>query len=218
VTAHFEDLLGSTRVVPVITIADADAAVPLAEALVAGGLPVLEITLRTEAGLESIARIAEMVPQAIVGAGTVTTPQQLRDARNAGARFIVSPGCTDALAAAAAEAGGAFLPGAVTASEVLRLLEHGISFMKFFPAETSGGVVALKALAGPFPGIRFCPTGGIDLARAHDYLALANVVCVGGTWMVPTGLIAAGDWDAITRLAAEASAATSLPVSASAEA
>ncbi len=214
-TARFEDLLGPTRVIPVITITDAGAAVPLAEALVEGGLPVLEITLRTEAGLESIARIAEAVPQAIVGAGTVTTPQQLRDARNAGAQFIVSPGCTDALAGAAAEAGGAFLPGAVTASEVLRLLEHGISLMKFFPAETSGGVAALKALAGPFPGIRFCPTGGIDLSRAADYLALANVICIGGTWMVPAGLIAAADWDAIRGLAAEASAATRLPASAS---
>jgi 2-dehydro-3-deoxyphosphogluconate aldolase / (4S)-4-hydroxy-2-oxoglutarate aldolase len=213
-TRRFEDLLGTTRVVPVITVPDPAVAVPLAEALVAGGLPVLEITLRTEAGLESIARIADAVPQALVGAGTVTTPQQLRDARSAGAQFIVAPGCTDALAAAAAEAGGAFLPGAVTASEVLRLIEHGISLMKFFPAETSGGVAALKALAGPFPGIRFCPTGGIDLARAPDYLALANVVCIGGTWMVPSGLIAAGDWAAIRELAAEASAATSLQATA----
>jgi 2-dehydro-3-deoxyphosphogluconate aldolase / (4S)-4-hydroxy-2-oxoglutarate aldolase len=211
-TARFEDLLGLTRIIPVITIADADTAVPLAEALVAGGLPVLEITLRTEAGLESISRVAEAVPQAVVGAGTVTTPQQLREARDAGAQFIVSPGCTDALAAAAADAGRAFLPGAVTASEVLRLLEHGISLMKFFPAAASGGVAALKALAGPFPDVRFCPTGGIDLAHAHDYLALASVICVGGTWMVPAGLIAAGDWEAIRDLAAEASAATSLSV------
>ncbi|MCL2419376.1 MAG: bifunctional 4-hydroxy-2-oxoglutarate aldolase/2-dehydro-3-deoxy-phosphogluconate aldolase, partial [Conexibacteraceae bacterium] len=146
-TGNFADLLGPTRVIPVITIPDAAAAVPLAEALVAGGLPVLEITLRTAAGLESLARIAEAVPDAVVGAGTVTTPQQLRDARNAGAQFIVSPGCTDALAQAAAAAGGVFLPGAVTASEVLRVLEHGISLMKFFPAQTSGGVAALKAFA-----------------------------------------------------------------------
>ena len=112
------------------------------------------------------------------------------------------------LAAAAAEAGGAFLPGAITPSEVLRLMEHGISLMKFFPAESSGGVAALKAFAAPFSGVRFCPTGGIDLARAHDYLALKNVVCIGGTWMVPLNLIANGDWDAIRALAAEASAAT----------
>ena len=212
----FEALLGSTRVVPVITITDPSTAVPLAEALVAGGLQVLEITLRTEAGLESIARIAAEVPSAVVGAGTVTTPQQLRDARNAGAQFIVSPGCTASLAAAAHDAGGAFLPGAVTASEVLALIERGISTMKFFPAETSGGVAALTALAGPFPHVRFCPTGGIDLERAASYLALPNVVCVGGTWMVPLDLIDRGDWDAITALAAEASEATRLPATATA--
>lgn len=209
----FEELLGSTRVVPVITIEDAGSAVPLAEALVAGGLQVLEITLRTEAGLESISRIAAEVPDAVVGAGTVTTPQQLLDARNAGARFIVSPGCTDSLVHAAAEAGGAFLPGAVTASEVLRLLELGISLMKFFPAETSGGIAALKALGAPFPQVRFCPTGGIDLERAPGYLALANVVCIGGSWMVPANLIEQRDWTAITALAAEATSATRLPVS-----
>lgn len=207
--SSFEELLGATRVVPVITIRDAESAVPLARALVSGGLPALEITLRTDAGLESIRRIAAEVPDAVVGAGTVTTPQQLREARAAGARFLVSPGCTDAIAEAAAEAGGAFLPGAVTASEVLRLIERGISLMKFFPAETSGGVAALKALGAPFPQVRFCPTGGIDLQRAPSYLALPNVVCIGGSWMVPADLIAAGDWDAITALAAEASAATS---------
>lgn len=209
----FEELLGPTRVVPVITLEDADSAVPLAEALVAGGLQVLEVTLRTDAGLESIGRIAAEVPSAIVGAGTVTTPQQLREARNAGAEFVVSPGCTDSLVAAAFEAGGAFLPGAVTASEVLRLLESGITMMKFFPAETSGGVAALKAFAGPFPHVRFCPTGGIDLENSLSYLALANVVCIGGTWMVPADLIERGDWAAITTLAAEATAATRLPAS-----
>jgi 2-dehydro-3-deoxyphosphogluconate aldolase / (4S)-4-hydroxy-2-oxoglutarate aldolase len=215
-TTEFEQLLGTTRVVPVITVPDIDAAVPLAEALVAGGLQVLEITLRTEAGLGAIERIAREVPQAVVGAGTVTTPQQLFDARAAGASFIVSPGCTDALAAAAAQAGGAFLPGAVTATEVLGLMEHGISMMKFFPAETSGGVAALKALGAPFPDIRFCPTGGINLARAHDYLALKNVVCIGGTWMVPLDLIADGEWDTIRALATEASTATSLSTPAAA--
>jgi 2-dehydro-3-deoxyphosphogluconate aldolase/(4S)-4-hydroxy-2-oxoglutarate aldolase len=207
----FRQLLGSTRVVPVITIADADTAVPLAEALVAGGLQVLEITLRTEAGLESIRRIAVEVPGAVLGAGTVTTPQQLRDARDAGAQFIVSPGCTDALAQAAADAGGVFLPGAVTASEVLRLLEHGITMMKFFPAQTSGGIAALKALGAPFPQVSFCPTGGIGLSTAPDYLALANVVCIGGSWMVPADLIEQQQWGAITTLAAEATAATRLP-------
>ncbi|HWD70344.1 MAG TPA: bifunctional 4-hydroxy-2-oxoglutarate aldolase/2-dehydro-3-deoxy-phosphogluconate aldolase [Solirubrobacteraceae bacterium] len=204
----FQALLGATRVVPVITIEDADTAVPLAEALVAGGLQVLEITLRTDAGLESIRRIAAEVPGAVVGAGTVTTPQQLLDARNAGARFIVSPGCTDSLARAAADAGGVFLPGAVTASEVLGLLEHGISMMKFFPAESSGGIAALKALGAPFPQVSFCPTGGIGLAAAPDYLALPNVVCIGGSWMAPADLIAHHEWAAVTALAAEATSAT----------
>lgn len=210
-TSDFEPLLGPTRVVPVITIKDVSTAVPLAQALVAGGLQVLEITLRTDAGLESIRRIAAEVPGAVVGAGTVIDADQLRAARKAGARFIVSPGCTDALAAAAQDAGGAFLPGAVTASEVLRLLEQGITLMKFFPAQTSGGVAAIKALGGPFPQVRFCPTGGIDLERAGGYLALANVVCIGGSWMVPAELIERGDWEAVQTLAAQATAATSVP-------
>ncbi|HET9094099.1 MAG TPA: bifunctional 4-hydroxy-2-oxoglutarate aldolase/2-dehydro-3-deoxy-phosphogluconate aldolase [Solirubrobacteraceae bacterium] len=204
----FQALLGGTRVVPVITIADEATAVPLAEALLAGGLPVLEITLRTAAGLGSIRRVAAEVPGAVVGAGTVTSPQQLVAATEAGARFIVSPGCTDALAAAAAGCDAAFLPGAVTASEVLRLLELGISTLKFFPAETSGGVAALRALGAPFPQVRFCPTGGIGLDRAREYLALPNVVCIGGSWMVPAELIERHAWDRVGALAAEASAAT----------
>ena len=208
VSESFEQLLGATRVVPVITIDDAESAVALAGALVAGGLPVLEVTLRTDAGLEAIARIAAAVPEAVVGAGTVTTPAQLHAARAAGARFIVSPGCTDALAQAAAQAGGAFLPGAATASEVLRLLERGITTMKFFPAQSSGGVAAIRALAGPFPQVSFCPTGGIDLERAGAYLALPNVICVGGSWMVAPELISARDWPRVTALAAEAVAAT----------
>jgi 2-dehydro-3-deoxyphosphogluconate aldolase/(4S)-4-hydroxy-2-oxoglutarate aldolase len=210
----FQELLGGTRVVPVITVKDIDSAVPLAEALVAGGLQVLEITLRTDAGLESIRRIAAEVPGAVVGAGTVTTPQQLLDARNAGAQFIVSPGCTESLARTAAAAGGVFLPGAVTASEVLSLLEHGITMMKFFPAQTSGGIAALKALGAPFPQVSFCPTGGIGLTTAPEYLALPNVVCIGGSWMVPAELIAQHAWAAITTLAAEATAATRLPAAA----
>lgn len=215
-TANFQELLGPTRVVPVITIEDADTAVPLAEALLAGGLQVLEVTLRTAAGIEAIRRIAAELPDAVVGAGTVTTPQQLLDARNAGARFIVSPGCTDALADAAAQAGGAFLPGAVTASEVLRLLERGITLMKFFPAESSGGIPALRALGGPFPHVSFCPTGGIDLQRALGYLQLPNVVCVGGSWMLPAELVEHREWVAITALAAEATSVTRLPASATA--
>jgi 2-dehydro-3-deoxyphosphogluconate aldolase/(4S)-4-hydroxy-2-oxoglutarate aldolase len=211
---QFEELLGDVRVVPVITVPEIEDAVPLAQALVAGGLPVLEITLRTAAGLAAIELIAAEVPGAIVGAGTVTTADQLHAVRAAGAQFVVSPGCTDALAQAAKEAGGVFLPGAVTASEVLALLEHGISLMKFFPAETSGGIAAIKALGGPFPDIRFCPTGGIGLELAPYYLELPNVVCIGGSWMVPNALVTQGDWEAIRALASEASAATSLPSSA----
>jgi 2-dehydro-3-deoxyphosphogluconate aldolase/(4S)-4-hydroxy-2-oxoglutarate aldolase len=204
----FDELLGDVRIVPVITVPDVQDAIPLAQALVAGGLPVLEVTLRTPAGLPAIERIAAEVEGAIVGAGTVTTNGQLLAAREAGAQFIVSPGCTDALIDAAAWAGGAFLPGAATASEVLRLLEHEITLMKFFPAEASGGIAALKAFAGPFPGVRFCPTGGIGPALAPRYLALPNVTCIGGTWMVPGETVARGDWEAIRALAAEASGTT----------
>jgi 2-dehydro-3-deoxyphosphogluconate aldolase / (4S)-4-hydroxy-2-oxoglutarate aldolase len=201
----FEQLLGEVRIVPVITVPEERVAVDLARALVAGGLPVLEVTLRTAAGLPAIKRIAEEVDGAILGAGTVTTPEQLLAAREAGARFIVSPGCTDALIDAAAWAGGAFLPGAATASEVMRLLEHEITLMKFFPAEASGGITALRALAGPFPQVRFCPTGGIGPELAPRYLALGNVACIGGSWMVAPEAIARGDWPAIQALAAQAS-------------
>jgi 2-dehydro-3-deoxyphosphogluconate aldolase/(4S)-4-hydroxy-2-oxoglutarate aldolase len=202
----FDELLGDVRIVPVITLSDENAAVGLAQALVAGGLPVLEVTLRTPAGLPAIKRIAEEVEGAIVGAGTVTTPAQLLAAHEAGARFTVSPGCTEGLLDAAGWAGGVFLPGAATATEVMRLLEHEITLMKFFPAEASGGTAALRALSGPFPGVRFCPTGGIGAELAPRYLALANVVCVGGSWMLPGEAIARGDWAAIRALAAEASA------------
>lgn len=201
---EFQDLLSQTRLVPVITIHDVEAAVELATALRDGGLPVLEVTLRTEAGLACIERIAKEVPDVVVGAGTVLTAQQYRDAREAGAQFIVSPGCSDQLVRAAASEGGAFLPGAVTATEVMRMLDADISLLKFFPAQSSGGPAAVKALGGPFPQVTFCPTGGIDLARAQDYLALPNVACVGGSWMVPQNLIESGDWAAITRLASEA--------------
>jgi 2-dehydro-3-deoxyphosphogluconate aldolase / (4S)-4-hydroxy-2-oxoglutarate aldolase len=144
------------------------------------------------------------VPDVVVGAGTVLTPQQYRNAREAGAQFIVSPGCTDQLLRAAVSEGGAFLPGAVTATEVMRMLDVDISLLKFFPAQSSGGVAAVKALGGPFPQVTFCPTGGIDLPRAQEYLALPNVACVGGSWMVPQSLIESADWATITRLASEA--------------
>lgn len=202
---EFQDLLRQTRLVPVITLHDVEAATGLASALRDGGLPVLEVTLRTEAGLACVERIANEVQDVVVGAGTVLNAQQYRNARDAGAQFIVSPGCTDQLLRAAASQGGAFLPGAVTATEVMRMLDAGISLLKFFPAQSSGGIAAVKALSGPFPDVTFCPTGGIDLALAQEYLALPNVACVGGSWMVPQSLIERADWDEITRLAGEAS-------------
>ena len=199
-------LLAPVPVVPVLVIRDPAQAVPLARALVAGGLPVIEITLRTPAALEAIRRIALEVEGAVVGAGTVLAPDQLEAAAAAGAHFLVSPGATDRLLAAAEGRAVPFLPGAATASEMMRLLERGFRLQKFFPAEPAGGVAALEALAAPLPELRFCPTGGIDHARALRYLELANVVCVGGSWVAPAALVAAGDWARIRALAAEAAA------------
>jgi 2-dehydro-3-deoxyphosphogluconate aldolase / (4S)-4-hydroxy-2-oxoglutarate aldolase len=208
---EFDQELARIRVVPVITIQDSGRAVDLGQALVAGGLRILEVTLRTAAGLDAIAELARAVPDAIVGAGSVRTADQLRAARAAGARFIVAPGCTERLGAAALEDGGPFIPGAATASEVMRLTELGFTLVKFFPAQSSGGPAALRAFSGPFPDVRFCPTGGIDLARAPDYLALPNVVCIGGSWMLPDRLVSVGDYDAVRELAGAASDALSEP-------
>jgi 2-dehydro-3-deoxyphosphogluconate aldolase / (4S)-4-hydroxy-2-oxoglutarate aldolase len=185
-----EELLDLATVIPVVVLGDAGEAVPLARRLVAEDMRVIEITLRTPAALDAIAAIAAEVPDAIVGAGTVVSPAQARDAISAGAAFLVSPGATPGLLDALA--GLPLLPGAATASEVMALLERGITNAKFFPAEASGGVAALKALHGPFPQMRFCPTGGIDAAKAQDYLALPNVACVGGTWMLKPPAGAAG--------------------------
>jgi 2-dehydro-3-deoxyphosphogluconate aldolase / (4S)-4-hydroxy-2-oxoglutarate aldolase len=178
------DILALGDVIPVVVVDDAAEAVPLAAALVAHGMPAIEVTLRTPAALDAIARIAE-VPGAVVGAGTVTSAQQAHDALRAGAHFLVSPGTTPRLLDALEDAGAPFLPGAATPSELLALLERGIRHAKFFPAEASGGVAAVKALAGPFPQLRLCPTGGIDEAKAARYLAQPNVACVGGSWMLP---------------------------------
>jgi len=208
--AGLHDLLATTPVVPVLAIDAVGTALPLARALVAGGLPVLEITLRTPAALEIIRAIGGEVG-AVVGAGTVLTPEQYRDAVRAGARFVVSPGATPALLDVAGASSVPFLPGAGTSSEVMRLLERGYGCLKFFPAEPSGGVAYLQALAAPLPGARFCPTGGIDAARAPAYLALPNVVCIGGSWVAPRDLVAAGDWPAITRLARAAAALRPAP-------
>ncbi|MGW7002505.1 bifunctional 4-hydroxy-2-oxoglutarate aldolase/2-dehydro-3-deoxy-phosphogluconate aldolase [Streptomyces sp. NPDC054933] len=197
-------VLELATVIPVVVLEDADDAVPLARALVAGGLPAIEITLRTPAALGAIRKIAAEVPEATVGAGTVLTPQQVSAAVAAGARFLVSPGWTDLLLAAMRESGVPCLPGVSTTSEVVALLERGVTEMKFFPAEAAGGAAYLKSLAAPFPGARFCPTGGIDAERAPRYLALPNVGCVGGTWMIPPDALRTKDWARIERLALEA--------------
>ncbi|MGW4476377.1 bifunctional 4-hydroxy-2-oxoglutarate aldolase/2-dehydro-3-deoxy-phosphogluconate aldolase [Nonomuraea sp. NPDC004354] len=199
-------LLDLAPVIPVVVVDDAETAVPMARALVAGGLPVIEVTLRTAAALEAIARIAAEVPDAVIGAGTVRTPADVTASVEAGAKFLVSPGTTPALVDALGAAGIPFLPGAATASEAMALAERGIRELKFFPAEAAGGLPYLKSLAGPLPDVRFCPTGGIRPQTARDYLALPNVGCVGGTWLTPADALAAGDWGRVEKLAAEAAA------------
>ncbi|MEU7294589.1 bifunctional 4-hydroxy-2-oxoglutarate aldolase/2-dehydro-3-deoxy-phosphogluconate aldolase [Streptomyces exfoliatus] len=192
-------------VVPAVVIEDAADAVPLARALVAGGLPLIEITLRTPAALDAVRAVAAEVPDAVVGAGTVVSAADVADAVGAGARFLVSPGWTERLLGAMGDSGVPFLPGVSTASEVVALLERGLDTMKFFPAEAAGGVPYLKSLAGPLPRARFCPTGGVSLASAPAYLSLPNVGCVGGTWMLPSDALAARDWARVESLAREAS-------------
>ncbi|MGV9706772.1 bifunctional 4-hydroxy-2-oxoglutarate aldolase/2-dehydro-3-deoxy-phosphogluconate aldolase [Streptomyces sp. NPDC003483] len=197
-------VLDLAPVMPVVVLTDADDAVPLARALVAGGLPAIEVTLRTPAALDAVRAIAAAVPDAVVGAGTVLTPAQVAETVAAGARFLVSPGWTDGLLDAMKASGVPFLPGVSTASEVVALLERGVREMKFFPAQAAGGTAYLRSLAGPLPQARFCPTGGITADNAREYLALPNVGCVGGTWMVPGDAIAAKDWGRIKSLAADA--------------
>ena len=204
-TARVDEILRQAPVVPVLAVADIDVAVALAETLVAAGLPVLEITLRTPVALEVIRRMRD-VPGAIVGAGTVLTSEDLAAVQAAGAAFAISPGGTDALYAAARNIDIPLLPGIATASELMRGLEHGYNRFKFFPAESSGGIAALKAFAGPFARVKFCPTGGIDAAKAPSYLALPNVITVGGSWMVPNDALAAKDWMRIGALAKAAAA------------
>lgn len=193
-------------VIPVIVIDRVEHAVPMAEALLAGGVRVLEVTLRTPAALAAIEAIARSVPEAVVGAGTVRNAVDARDARAAGAMFAVSPGCTPTVAEACRDLGLALLPGAATASEVMRAAEMGFTFLKFFPAAAAGGTALLKAWASPLADIVFCPTGGIGIGNAADYLALANVRVVGGSWLTPPDALAAGDWPRVTQLAREASA------------
>jgi len=200
------EIMEAAPVIPVVVIKDVADAVPLARALVAGGLEVVEITLRTEAAMEAIRRIRGEVEGAVVGAGTVLSPRQLEEVARLGCAFAVSPGVTPSLLDAAEASPCPLLPGAATASEVMQLIERGITHQKFFPAEPAGGVAYLQALASPLPEARFCPTGGIDLERARRYLALANVLCVGGSWVVPDDAIQSKDWTRITELAREAAA------------
>lgn len=204
-SARAEEICRLAPVIPVLVVDDAARAAPLARALVAGGLPALEVTLRTPAALEVIAEMAS-VDGGTVGAGTLLTPDDVARAVEAGARFGVSPGATDRLLDAAAEAGLPMLPGAATATEAMRLLERGHTVQKFFPAEASGGAAALKAIGAPLPAIRFCPTGGVSLSNAAEYLGLPNTLCVGGSWVAPKDKVAAGDWDGIEALAREAAA------------
>ena len=197
-----EEIMRTAPVIPVLVIEEVEHALPVAEALVEGGLNVLEVTLRTGCALEAI-RAMKTVSGAIVGAGTVTNPEQLADAVEAGSEFIVSPGLTEKLGQAANQAAVPFLPGVASASDIMRGMDLGLSHFKFFPAETSGGLPALKALAGPFGGLKFCPTGGIKHANASDWLAFDPVLCVGGSWLVGNGET---DKGAITARAREAAA------------
>ena len=199
------DLCALAPVIPVLVVEDLATAEPLAAALVAGGLPVLEVTLRTPAALDVIRAMSE-VEGGIVGAGTLLTPQDVEDAKAAGALFGVSPGATDRLLDAAEAAELPLLPGAATATEAMRLLERGYRMLKFFPAEAAGGAKALGALASPLPQLTFCPTGGVSLKNARDYLDLPNTLCVGGSWVAPKEKVATGDWAAIEALASEAAA------------
>ena len=200
--------LGKAGIIPVIVIEKEEQAVPLAKALVEGGLPVLEVTFRTKVAAAAIAAIRREVPEAIVGAGTLLTPQMVKDAKAAGAVFGVAPGFDPVVMAAAKAEGLPMCPGIATASELSQALTAGCTMVKFFPAEAAGGVKMIKNLLGAFrfTGVRFMPTGGVNLSNVADYLAVPEIVCCGGTWIVPKDALAAGDWAAIERLAADAAA------------
>ncbi|MCK0121614.1 bifunctional 4-hydroxy-2-oxoglutarate aldolase/2-dehydro-3-deoxy-phosphogluconate aldolase [Loktanella sp. F6476L] len=201
------DICALAPVVPVLVVEKADTAEELAKALVAGGLPALEVTLRTPAALDVIREMAK-VEGGVVGAGTLLTPKDVENAKAAGATFGVSPGATDKLLDACEANDLPLLPGIATSSEAMRLLERGYWVQKFFPAEANGGAAALKGIGGPIPQVKFCPTGGVSLKNAPDYLSLSNTLCVGGSWVAPKNLIDAGDWAGITAIAAEAAKLT----------
>ena len=204
-TAYIRELAGLAPIIPVIVVDDVADAIPLAQALVRGGLPVLEVTLRTDAALDVIAAMAT-VEGARVGAGTLVTVQDVTAAKAAGATFGVTPGSPPALIDACLEAGLPLLPGAATATEAMTLQARGFEVLKFFPAEGAGGITTLKGLGGPLPGLSFCPTGGVSPDNAKDYLALSNVACAGGSWIAPLDLVKAGEWAEIERCATEAAA------------
>lgn len=204
-SAEARKICALAPIIPVIVVKDTAHAAPLARALVAGGLPALEVTLRTPVALDAIRAMAD-VEGGVVGAGTLLTPADVKAAKAAGAKFGVSPGLTETLVKACADEGLPLLPGAVTASEVMRALEWGYNTLKFFPASTSGGAAAIKALGGPLPQIGFCPTGGVSLSNAVEYLSLPNVLCAGGSWVAPDAKVQSGDWAGIETLAREAAA------------
>lgn len=197
-------ILQECRVLPVVTATDVQSTVDLARALHRGGMKAIEITLRTEAALDSIRAVVSEVPELLVAAGTVTTPAELEQAMASGVSLALSPGATPRLLAAARDSGLPFVPGVATASEIMQGLDHGFDTFKLFPAQTLGGLDMLKSLGGPFPDIRFCPTGGLNPANFRDYLALPNVICCGGSWMVSAKLVDNGLWTEIERLAREA--------------
>ena len=199
------EILAASPVMPVIVLDRVEDAVPLAEALVSGGIRVLEVTMRTSAALDCVRAIRAAVPNAIVGVGTITNIADMNAAREAGAMFGVSPGTTPALLSHAATSGFPFLPGSMTPSDVMRALDAGFTAMKLFPAQQAGGIAMLKALGGPFPQVTFCPTGGIDADSAAAFLALPNVACVGGSWLSPAALIASKSWSEIQKRAEAAS-------------
>lgn len=203
---RLSEILGLAPVVPVLQFTDPDVAVDTSRALVAGGLPVIEITMRTKEALSCISAVSKKVEGAIVGAGTVLNPEMYKDAVEVGSQFLVSPGATQDLMDANEKSDIPLLPGVATPSEAMGLMAEGYDFLKFFPAEQAGGPAYLKAMAPVFQSLRFCPTGGLNAAKALDYLALPNVVCVGGSWVAPSDLVEKQDWDAISALAATAAA------------
>jgi 2-dehydro-3-deoxyphosphogluconate aldolase / (4S)-4-hydroxy-2-oxoglutarate aldolase len=204
-TEKLLSLLDGQPVIPVLKIGNAADAVPLARALAKGGLRAIEITLRTPDALEAIRRVAGEVEEAIVGAGTILDARQFDEAAAAGSKFIVSPGITKEILAAAAASEVPLLPGAITPGEIMAAREAGLDFLKFFPAEQAGGAAFLKALASPIADVKFCPTGGVTAKNANDYLSLPNVICVGGSWVAPDDLVQSGEWASIEALAREAS-------------